>query len=52
MDVATIKEAFNGTILWCCVGAVGLMALAGLAVAVWKTPGKIMEFARKRVWMS
>ena len=51
MDVATIKEAFNGTILWCCVGAVGLMALAGLAVAAWKTPGKIMEVARKRGWL-
>ena len=51
MDVATIKEAFNGTILWCCVGAVGLMALAGLGVAAWKTPGKIMEVARKRGWL-
>ena len=51
MDVATIKEAFSGTVLWCCLGAVGLMALAGLGVAAWKTPGKIMEVARKRGWL-
>ena len=51
MDIVAIKASFESMVLWGCAGVAVLIGMAGLGVVAYKSPGKILEVARKRGWL-
>ena len=51
MDILAVKASFESMVLWGCAGVSLLMGMAVLGVVACKSPGKILEVARKRGWL-